>query len=167
MPEITIALLYELIILNNKEISLLRKEITELKEIIRLLKPHPHTTTLFLNFKKTNMQTIKIGDLLEGTLELDDNVTGLAVADATFSGDEVTSSDDSIATVMVNADDASKIDVTAIAVGTFTVHVKTTASYTDSNGNPASGSFEADSIELTVGKDADGVTLKVNFPAAA
>lgn len=150
-----------------EEIKLLRKEQKELKEIIQLLQPKPHAVTLFLNFKKTNqMQTISIGQLLEGSLELVDNVTNEPVTDAVFSGDEVTSSDESIATVVVNPNDSSKVDVTAVAEGSFTIHVKTTADYTDSNGNKASGSFEDDSDELTVSKGADGVSLVVNFPQA-
>ena len=128
--------------------------------------PNPVKLFLIFKFKNKQMSTIKIGQLLEGNLELDDQATGQKISDAVFSGEEVTSSDETIATVVVNDSDPSLIDVTGVAPGSFTVHVKTNVSYTDSNGDPATSTVEADSDTITVTTEADGVTLKVNFPSA-
>jgi len=150
-----------------EEIKLLRKEQAKLKEIIQLLQPQAHPVSLSLNFKNKKMNTVEIGKLLEGVLELDDQKDGHVLSDAKFSGDEVTSSDETVATVVVNAEDPSKVDATPISAGTFTVHVKCSADYTDSNNNPAhADGLEADSQPQTVSAGPDGVTLKINFPGA-
>jgi len=128
-------------------------------------KVHLAITTIINNSKFIIMSvTLDSSQKVDGVLALIDDTT-LQPVPATFSGSTAVSDNAAVCTAAIN-DDGSGLEVTAVAAGTANVVVTATAAFTNSLGQPASGSVSSTiSVTVTAVVVADGVHLEITFGA--
>jgi len=118
-------------------------------------------TTQVNNQKFIVMNTsLILGINAQSQFVLLDAVTLQPVTSAIFSGQTVSSSDSTVATFAIDPTNSNQILATPVAVGTGTINISASVSYTNSLGASVSATLTA-SFPFSVALGADGVLLSL------
>lgn len=104
--------------------------------------------------------SLTLGINAQSQFVLLDAVTLQPVTNATFSGQTVSGSDDTVATFQIDPSNSNQILATPVATGTGSISISATVSYTNSVGTPVTATLTAN-FPFSVSQGADGVLLSL------